>query len=52
VKPPKRALNKTTGNVFVFADWMASTLSRRKRSFTKENLQGFFGKFQNIQMKK
>ena len=36
VQPPKRALNKTLGNVFLFADWMASTLSRRKRSFTKE----------------
>ena len=36
VQPPKRTLNKTLGNVFLFADWMASTLSRRKRSFTKE----------------
>jgi dihydroflavonol-4-reductase len=36
VQPPKKALNKTLGNVFLFADWMASKLSRRKRSFTKE----------------
>ena len=39
VVPPKKALNKTNGNLFVFADWLLSKVSNRKRSLTKENLK-------------
>ena len=39
VEPPKNALNKTTGNLFVMADWFLSKIYHRKRSLTKENLK-------------
>jgi dihydroflavonol-4-reductase len=39
VEAPKRALNKTNGNLFVLLDWLLSRFSVRKRSLTKENLK-------------
>lgn len=39
VDPPKRALNNTNGKLFVFADWLLSNLTGRKRRLTKENLK-------------
>lgn len=39
VEAPKKALNKTNGRFFVFADWLLSKLNNRKRGLTKENLK-------------
>jgi len=39
VEAPKKALNNTNGNLFVFADWLSSKLTGKKRSLTKENLK-------------
>ncbi|MFN8282967.1 MAG: NAD-dependent epimerase/dehydratase family protein [Chitinophagales bacterium] len=39
VKPPKKALSKTSGNLFVFLDWLSSKLSGKKRGLTQENLK-------------
>lgn len=46
VAPPKRALNKTTGHLFVFMDWLASALSTRKRGLTKETMKVSIEKFE------
>lgn len=39
VEAPKRALNKTNGNLFVMADWFLSKVTGKKRGLTKENLK-------------
>lgn len=39
VEAPKRALNNTNGKLFVFADWLISKLTNKKRGLTKENLK-------------
>jgi len=39
VEAPKKALNKTNGNLFVFLDWLSSKLTNKKRGLTKENLK-------------
>lgn len=39
VAPPKWALNKTSGYLFVVADWFLSKISPRKRGLTRENLK-------------
>jgi nucleoside-diphosphate-sugar epimerase len=46
VAPPKRALNKTSGYLFVVADWFLSKISHRKRGLTKENLTISLEKFE------
>ncbi len=46
VLPPKRALNKTASNLFIFVDWLASKISNRKRSFTKEIMKVSIERFQ------
>ena len=46
VDPPKKALNKTTGRVFIFMDWIASKFSNRKRGLTKEILKVSIEKFE------
>lgn len=46
VQAPKRALNKTIGNLFLFADWLTSKISNRKRGFTKEIMKVSIEKFE------
>lgn len=46
VDPPKKALNKTIGRVFIFMDWIASKFSNRKRGLTKEILKVSIEKFE------
>ena len=46
VEPPKRALNKTTGKLFIILDWVASKFSNRKRGLTKEILKVSTEKFE------
>lgn len=46
VNPPKKVLTKTLGNIFLFADWLASAFSNRKRGLTKENMKVSMEKFE------
>ncbi len=39
VDAPKRALNYTNGKLLVFADWLSSKFTSKKRRLTKENLK-------------
>lgn len=46
VSPPKQALNKSTGRLFVFADWIISKFNNGKRGLTKETLKVSLEKFE------
>ena len=46
VEPPKKALNKTNGKLFVFLDWLSSKFTNKKRGLTKENLKISIEKFE------